>query len=62
MKKKIGRPPIASEDQRSEIVPVRLTKAERAEFEAAAKSRDMSLSDWMREYLRRAASRDLGRT
>jgi uncharacterized protein (DUF1778 family) len=61
MKKKIGRPPINPEDHRSEIVPVRLTKAERTDFDAAAKSREMSLSDWMREHLRRAASRDLGR-
>jgi predicted HicB family RNase H-like nuclease len=57
MEPKRGRPPIDPAKKASEMVPVRMTKAERALFEKAAGQADQTLSAWIRENLSKAATK-----
>jgi predicted HicB family RNase H-like nuclease len=54
MKTKRGRPPIDPANKASEIVPVRMTKTERAQFEQAAENAGLTLSAWIRKCLSKA--------
>lgn len=45
---------------KNEIVKIRVTKAEKQAFEKAAQLSGNPLSAWVRERLRRAATRELG--
>lgn len=58
MKAKRGRPPIDPDKRASEMVPVRMTSAERAQFEQAAAQADLTLSAWIRDRLSKAAKRE----
>ena len=58
MAKKMGRPPRDPMGQASAIYPVRLTDAERLEFERAAKRAGLTVSGWIRERLSKAAKRE----
>lgn len=55
MATKRGRPPIDPAKKASEMVPVRMTKAEKSQFEKAASQADQSLSAWIRDSLAKAA-------
>jgi predicted HicB family RNase H-like nuclease len=57
MTTKRGRPPIDPAKRASEMVPVRMTQAERAQFEQAAAKADQTLSAWIRACLTKAAGR-----
>jgi hypothetical protein len=54
---KAGRPPTPADEALSEIVPVRMTKAERAQCERAAGSAGKKLSAWIRDRIVGAAKR-----
>jgi len=58
MAKKMGRPPLAADEAKGEYVQIRLTAAERLEYEQAAQRAEQSLSAWMRERLSKAAKRE----
>jgi uncharacterized protein (DUF1778 family) len=55
---KPGRPPTPEAEALSEIVPIRMTKAERAQCERAAELAGQKLSSWIRERLSKAAKRE----
>jgi uncharacterized protein (DUF1778 family) len=57
MAKKAGRPPIDPAKKASEMVPVRMTTAERELFQKAADAADKTLSAWIRDCLTRAAGK-----
>jgi hypothetical protein len=57
MATKRGRPPIDPAKRASEMVPIRMTKAERAQFEQAASQADQTLSGWIRDCLSKAATK-----
>ncbi len=57
MAKKAGRPPIDPAKKASEMVPVRMTTAERALFQKAADAAEQSLSAWIRDCLTKAATK-----
>jgi len=57
MATKRGRPPIDPAKKASEMVPVRMTKAERTLFEQAATKADKTLSAWIRDCLTKAAKK-----
>jgi predicted HicB family RNase H-like nuclease len=57
MKAKPGRPPLDPAKRASEMVPVRMTKAERTEFETAATNAGQTLSAWIRDCLSKAAKK-----
>lgn len=52
-----GRPPIDPALKASEMVPVRMTPAERSLFEQAASDADKTLSAWIRDCLTKAAKK-----
>ena len=54
MKSKIGRPKLP-EGEAKKVFPLRLSTLERASYEAAAKRDGVSLPDWMRTTLTKAA-------
>jgi len=56
--KKVGRPPRDPSGQASKLFPVRLTDAERQQYEQAAERAGMSVSAWMRDRLSKAAKRE----
>ena len=58
MATKRGRPPIDPEKRVSEMVPVRMTQSERVTFQAVAERAGLSLSEWIRERLAKAAKRE----
>ena len=58
MAKKRGRPPTPEADSLSQITAIRLTPAERAECDRAAKRAGAKLSDWIRGHILRAARRE----
>jgi len=47
----MGRPTKLARDRQSEIVAVRLTPAERKEFERASKKAGLSISNYIRKQL-----------
>ena len=55
---KMGRPPRDPEGVAAKIFPVRLTDAEKDEYARAAKRAGMSLSEWLRDRLGKAARRE----
>ncbi|MEX0677308.1 MAG: hypothetical protein WD063_09545 [Pirellulales bacterium] len=57
MATKRGRPPIDPAKKASEMVPVRMTKVERSQFEKAARQADQTLSAWIRDNLAKAATK-----
>jgi hypothetical protein len=56
--KKRGRPPLAKGQVKAKIVPMRLRNADVKLFERAAKSSNLTLSEWMRVTLRKATNAD----
>lgn len=53
----MGRPPLDPSEAKGQYIQVRLTDAERDEYRAAAKRAGVSLSEWIRGCLSRAAKR-----
>ena len=51
--KKVGRPKLAKGKARGKMTQFRLQPSERELFEKAAKEKGLTLSDWMRETLKR---------
>jgi uncharacterized protein (DUF1778 family) len=58
MKAKIGRPRKAPEESLTEIIPIRLTRAEREQCERAAAQAQRKLTAWIRERAVKAARRE----
>jgi hypothetical protein len=54
-----GRPPKAPEDRKGILIAFRTEDAEKAEYERAAGAAGVSLSDWIRDRLKRATKREL---
>lgn len=54
--KKRGRPPLAKGQVKAKIVPMRLHDADVKLFEKAAKASKLTLSEWMRDTLRKATA------
>jgi hypothetical protein len=52
-KRKVGRPKLAKSAIK-QVVAIRLTDAEKREYEGRAAKLDMSLSDWIRQALQRS--------
>jgi hypothetical protein len=48
MEKRRGRPPRDPGGEASKIVPIRMTDAERIEYQKAAERSGLSLSEWVR--------------
>jgi len=59
MKRSRGRPPKDPAETLSERIDIRITSAEKTDFEEAAETAEQSLSVWMRKRLRSAARREL---
>ena len=57
MATKRGRPPIDPAKKASEMVPVRMTTAERELFQKAADAAEQTLSGWIRDCLTKAAKK-----
>jgi len=57
MEKRMGRPPKPPGEAKSQVYQLRLTEAEREQWEAAATRAGQPLSTWIRERLNRAANR-----
>jgi predicted HicB family RNase H-like nuclease len=57
--KKKGRPPKRADELHSESLLVRVEARERQAFQDAARAAGMPLSAWVRERLRRSATREL---
>jgi hypothetical protein len=49
-KRKVGRPKLAKSEIKH-VVAIRLTDAEKRDYELRASSQDLSLSDWIRQTL-----------
>jgi hypothetical protein len=62
MKPKMGRPPINPAGPQTRVLQIRLTDAERIEYQKAAERCGQSLSGWIRERLARAAKREAKET
>ena len=58
MNKKGGRPTRDPAGKPSKLFPVRLTDAERMEYEQAAQRAELSVSEWIRDRLAKAAKRE----
>ena len=58
MKPKRGRPPKPPEESKGEVYQLRLSEAERAEYQKAADRAEMLLAAWMRDRLSKAAKRE----
>jgi predicted HicB family RNase H-like nuclease len=57
MEKRMGRPPLDPGEAKNQVYQLRMTSAEREQWETAAKRAGKSLSAWIRERLNRAAKR-----
>ena len=57
-KKKMGRPPLAAGMAKKVLYQLRLTTAERKDYEQAAARAGIKLSAWIRDRLDRAAKRE----
>jgi predicted HicB family RNase H-like nuclease len=57
MEKRPGRPTRDPGGEASKIVPIRMTDAERINYQKAAERSGKSLSEWVRDQLNRAAKR-----
>lgn len=58
METKRGRPPKPPGEALAERIDLRITTAEKADYESAASRAGQSLSEWMRERLNKAAKRE----
>ena len=58
MAKRMGRPPLDPADARNQVFQIRLTQAEREQYQAAADLSDVPLAEWIRDRLSRAAKRE----
>jgi predicted HicB family RNase H-like nuclease len=58
MKRSRGRPTKPPDERKAAHVIVRVDQTDRAEFEEAAESADLSLSNWIRDRLKAAAKRE----
>src|SRR6185295_13010120 len=58
MAKKMGRPPIDPTGAMGRVFQIRLTDAERAEYDRAATRAGVKLAAWIRDRLSRAAKRE----
>ena len=58
MDRKPGRPPRDPDEGASKIVPIRMTEAEHQRYQSAAGRAKMSLSEWARDRLDKAAKRE----
>jgi hypothetical protein len=54
----VGRPARDPGGEASKLFPVRLTASERAQYGRAAKRAKMTISEWMRDRLTKAAKRE----
>ena len=54
--KKRGRPPLAKGHVKANIVPMRLKDEDLKAFSKAAKASNLTLSEWMRNTLRKATT------
>ena len=54
-----GRPPKSPEDRLADRLDVRADPADKSQFERAAEQAGMKLSDWIRDRLKTAASKEL---
>lgn len=61
MAKSRGRPPKAVGERKDSHVIVRVDASDRTEFEKAAETAELSLSEWMRDRLRMAVKREKSR-
>lgn len=57
---KLGRPPSTPAEKHSAQLRLKLTPAQRAEYDAAAKRGGKLISEWAKDILRRAAKRGRG--
>lgn len=57
-KTRIGRPPKPEGTTLPETLQIRLTADDKAEFYAAAKRAGQTVSEWMRDRLKKAAKRE----
>lgn len=57
-KKQFGRPPKPEGTTLPETLQIRLTADDKERFYEAAKRADMSVSEWMRDRLTKAANRE----
>ena len=55
---KVGRPPRDSKAGAAKIFPVLLTDSEKDEYARAARRAGMSISEWVRDRLSKAAKRE----
>jgi predicted HicB family RNase H-like nuclease len=55
---KAGRPPRDPKSGAAKIVPIRLTDLEKANYQRAANKAGLSLSEWVRDRLGKAAKRE----
>ena len=58
MDRKPGRPPRDPSEGASKIVPIRMTEAEQQRYQQAAERAGVSLSEWARDRLDKAAKRE----
>ena len=54
--KPVGRPKLPKAHAKSSIIPVRFNAEDRKRVEAAAKAEKVSVSEWIRSTLRKAAT------
>ena len=59
MRKSPGRPPKQEAERLAERIDIRITSAEKADFETASELAELSLSEWMRARLQTAARREI---
>lgn len=57
-KKRIGRPPKPEGTTLPETLQIRLTADDKARFYAAAERANLSVSEWMRDRLSKAANKE----
>ena len=56
-KKRIGRPPLEPGESKSQVFQIRLTEAEREQYQSAADRANKPLAAWIRDCLGRAAKK-----
>lgn len=59
MARKRGRPPVAPQKAKAEVLQVRMAASEKQAFAEAAELAGLALSAWVRERLRHAAREEL---
>jgi hypothetical protein len=59
MKQRIGRRPLPTRDRKAKVLCARTDLESYRIFRAAADASGMSMTEWIRDRLRRAAERDL---